>query len=135
MVQMPVNAIIIDDSATARYIRHQLVKLGCVVAGEAINALEGLKLFREIEPAIVTLDLVMPKHDGVDAMQALRTMKKEDPYTIIIVISTLGIASDVEDYLKEGIFDYIVKPISEFSFDPIERKLRQRFPGLIAPPL
>jgi two-component system chemotaxis response regulator CheY len=128
---MSVTAIIIDDSAVARrYINFHLVRLGCVVVGEAADAADGLKLFRATKPDIVTLDLVMPKHDDIDAMTALRAIKKEEPYTVVIVVSTLGSLTNIEDYRKEGIFEYIVKPISQFSFDYLKRNLPKRFPEL-----
>jgi len=128
---MPVEAIIIDDSATAQtYIQYQLAQLGCVIAGEAANAADGLKLFRRVKPAIVTLDLVMPVTDDVDAISALRAMKKEAPHAVIIVVSTLGSEMNVRQCIQEGAFDYIIKPLSSAVFQHPLKKLQRRFPEL-----
>jgi DNA-binding NtrC family response regulator len=66
----------------------------------------------------------------VDAMEALRAIKKEAPDTVVIVVSTLGSLTDIQNYRKEGIFDYIAKPVSQFSFNYLERNLPKRFPEL-----
>ena len=131
---MAVRAIIVDDSETARVeIKYRLGKLGCVVVGEAANAAEGVKLFAELKPEIVTMDLVMPKEGEIDAMAAIREIKKQRPNTAVIVISALGSQEEVATYRAEGIFDYIVKPVNQFSFDSLQRNLPKRFPELRRP--
>jgi two-component system chemotaxis response regulator CheY len=84
---MSVNALIIDDSPTARQnIKYYLVGMGCVVTGEAEHAIDGLRLFRELKPDIVTVDLIMPKLGSLDPLGAVRTMKQEAPDSVIIVV-------------------------------------------------
>jgi CheY-like chemotaxis protein len=131
---MPVKALIVDDSAAARQlIKYYLSKMGCIIAGEATNAADGLKLFREIKPNIVTLDLMMPKRDAadsLDAIVALRTMKHEAPALAIVVVSVIPFQKTIDSFLNEGIIHYVVKPFTQFSFDPVERKLEKIFPEL-----
>lgn len=128
---MPVNALIIDDSPTARQnIKYYLNGMGCVVAGEAEHAVDGLKLFRELKPDIVTVDLIMPKPENLDPLEAVRTMKQETPDVVIIAVSAVPFPQIMESFLKEGVLHYIVKPVSKFSFDPVARKLERRFPEL-----
>lgn len=134
---MPVKALIVDDcAATREVIKYHLVKMGFVVAGEATNAADGLKLFRELKPDLVTLDLMMPKRDAADSldtMTALRTMKKEAPDVEIIVVSAVPFQKTVDSFLKEGILHYVVKPFTQFSFDPVARKLEKIFRKLGSP--
>ena len=74
---MTVRALIIDDSPFARkIIRHHLTKLGFHVEGEAETAAQGLRLFRDLKPKLVTLDVMMPEREGIDSLAAFRTMKK-----------------------------------------------------------
>jgi DNA-binding NarL/FixJ family response regulator len=128
---MPTNALIIDDSTTARQtIKYYLLKIGCTVVGEAANAADGLKLFRELKPDIVTLDLMMPKNESVDSIVALRTMKKEAPYLVVIVVSAVPFQKTMDSFIEEGVLHYIVKPLTQFSFDPVARKLERNFPDL-----
>jgi CheY-like chemotaxis protein len=131
---MPVKALIVDDSAAARQlIKYYLAKMGCIIAGEATNAADGLKLFRELKPDIITLDLMMPKRDAgdsLDAIVALRTMKSETPALVIIVVSVIPFQKTIDSFLNEGIIHYVVKPFTQFSFDPVARKLEKIFPEL-----
>ena len=65
---MSITALIVDDSATARQIiSYHLHHAGCTIIGEAANATIALKLFREHKPAVVTLDLMMPRVLNVDS--------------------------------------------------------------------
>jgi two-component system, chemotaxis family, chemotaxis protein CheY len=129
--KMSVNALIIDDSPTARQnIKYYLVGMGCVVTGEAEHAIDGLRLFRELKPDLVTVDLIMPKLDSLDPFEAVRTMKQEAPGSLIIVVSAVPFRQTMDSFLKEGVLHYIVKPINQFSFDPVARKLQKIFPAL-----
>ncbi len=116
-------------------IKYHLLKMSCVVAGEAANAADGLKLFRELKPDIVTMDLMMPTHENMDCMLAVRTMRKEAPDLVIIVVSAVPFQKTMDSFLKEGILHYIVKPLTSFSFDPVARKLERIFPELRPPAL
>jgi two-component system chemotaxis response regulator CheY len=85
-----VSALIIDDSPFARkIIRHHLTKLGFHVEGEAETAAEGLRLFRELKPKLVTLDVMMPEREGIDSLAAFRTIRKEIPETAIVGVSAV----------------------------------------------
>lgn len=128
---MAVTALIIDDSKTAReIIRYHLREIGCRIVGEAANAAEGLKLFRALRADIVTLDLMMPTEDGADSMAAVRTMKRENPDAIIVIVSVLPFEKERRRFFDEGVFDYIVKPFNDFSFRPVRIKLMRAFPEL-----
>jgi CheY-like chemotaxis protein len=64
--------LIIDDQETDRYIiRHHLEEFGCSII-EATGGEEGLRLARQLKPALVLLDLNMPGMDGFEALAALR---------------------------------------------------------------
>jgi two-component system chemotaxis response regulator CheY len=128
---MAARALIIDDSPFARrIIRHHLAKLGCVVAGEAENAAQGLRMFRELKPNIVTLDVLMPEVDGLDSMAAFRLMRHEAPDAQIIVVSVIPFEKTRETFLNEGAIAYVVKPFTRYSFKAVQQKLVRLFPEL-----
>ncbi len=128
---MGTRALIIDDSPFARKIsRHHLAKLGCVVAGEAENATQGLKMFRELKPDIVTLDVLMPEVEGLDSIAAFRLMRHEAPNAQIIVVSVIPFEKTRETFLNEGAIAYIVKPFTRYSFKPVQQKLVRLFSEL-----
>jgi two-component system, chemotaxis family, chemotaxis protein CheY len=70
------RALIIDDSALMRkIIRYHLEQLGCTVTGEAENAKSGIRLFEQFHPDLVTLDVLMPAVEGLNAVSAFRTFR------------------------------------------------------------
>ncbi len=126
---MAIRALIIDDSPFARkIIRHHLVKFGCKIVGEAETAAQGLKLFRELKPDLVTLDVMMPELEGIESLTAFRLMRKEAPDKQIVVVSVLPFEKTQETFLREGALAYVVKPFNQFSFEPVRQKLVRIFP-------
>ncbi len=130
---MVVTALIVDDSDFSRQlIGHYLAEAGCMVVGEARNALQGLKLFRKLRPNVVTLDLMMPKVLDIDSMAVLRAMKREMPEVAVVVISVVPFEKTQHDFLEHGVLAYVVKPLNDFSFEPVRQKLMRTFPELAA---
>jgi two-component system, chemotaxis family, chemotaxis protein CheY len=127
-----VEALIIDDSPVARrIIRHHLQQIGCKIIGEAENAFQGLSLFRELKPDLVTLDLIMPAFQGIDASQAFRSMRKDHPSAKILVVSAVPFEKTIRSLTDEGALAYIIKPFSRFSFDQARVRLLHAFPELV----
>ncbi len=130
---MTVSALIIDDSPFARkIIRHHLVRLGFRVVGEAENAAQGLRLFRELKPKLVTLDVMMAEREGVSSLAAFRTMRSEAPDVVVVVVSAIPFEKTRDTFLNEGATAYVIKPFNQFSFEPVRLKLHRIFPALIA---
>lgn len=128
---MAVTALIVDDSAFAReVIAYHLRETRCTVVGEANNAAEGLKLFRKLNPDIVTVDLLMPISENVDAATLIKTMKQERSRVAIIVVSTIPFEKTMQNFLDQGVMAYIVKPFTEYSFRNTQLKLSRAFPEL-----
>ena len=104
------TVLVVDDSAL---IRKMLIKLlndnGYQVIGEATNGEEGVELYKELEPDIVTLDITMPVMDGVTA---LKKIKEYDPEAIVAMISAAGQKDKLMDALREGAELFFTKPFN-----------------------
>jgi two-component system chemotaxis response regulator CheY len=125
---VPITTLIVDDSPFARtVIRHHLTKFGCRVAGEAENAAQAIRMFHELRPDLVTLDVMMPEVDGFDSLRAFRQMRSEKPGLAIIVVSAVPFDKTRDTFIGEGALAYVVKPFTQFSFEPVRRKLVQVF--------
>ncbi len=75
---------------------------------EACDGEQGLALYREQQPDVVLCDIKMPKMDGFEVLQAINADGSGTP---IIVISGVGVMSDVVEALRFGASDYLIKPI------------------------
>jgi len=77
------------------------------VAGEAANGEEAVRLYQELKPDIVTMDITMPVMNGIDA---IKEIMKIDPNAKIIVCSAMGQKPMVIEALQAGAKDFLVKP-------------------------
>lgn len=103
--------LVVDDAAFMRMmLRNILEKGGYEVAGEASNGFEAIERYREVRPDVVTMDITMPKMEGI---QAVRSIKQIDPNAKIIMCSAMGQQSLVADAILAGAKDFIVKPFLE----------------------
>ena len=107
----PYRVLIVDDSMfVTKQISQILSSEGFEVVGTAKDGQEGLEKYKEIYPNVdfVTMDITMPKMDGVTAMEKILEFDKE---ARIIMISALGKQDLVKKSLLLGAKNYIVKPL------------------------
>jgi len=89
-----------------------------------------ITLFRKLNPDIVTVDLLMPISENVDATTLVKTMKQERPHVAIIVVSTVPFEKTMQDFLDQGVLAYVVKPFTKYSLRNTQLKLSREFPEL-----
>lgn len=100
--------IVEDDATVGESIRLLLKKRGYAIF-LASNGKEALHLFRHEMVDLVITDLVMPKMDGIELLEAVKGLK---PETEVIVISAQGTIEKAVQAMKLGAFDFIEKPIN-----------------------
>jgi len=74
----------------------------------AFNALETLASIHSDPPDVVVLDLKIP---GMDGIEILKTIKKIDPSIEVIILTGHGAVESVEEGIKSGALEYIMKPV------------------------
>ncbi len=75
----------------------------------ALSGLEGIALFKEINPDIILLDVKMP---GIDGLSVLKELKKINPFSETIMMSGHSGISEAVEASKLGAFDFLEKPVS-----------------------
>ncbi|HXC32376.1 MAG TPA: chemotaxis response regulator protein-glutamate methylesterase [Verrucomicrobiae bacterium] len=109
-MRAPVRVLVVDDSALMRKLIPQLLQgdPSIQVVGTAMDGLLGLKKIEELRPDVVTLDLEMPRMDGLDT---LREIVRRYSIPVIVVSShTSKGAYSALNALSQGAFDFIAKP-------------------------
>lgn len=100
--------LIIDDSRMSRrMLRSILEGIGHEIVGEAGNGEEGLALYQELSPDVVTMDITMPEMDGI---KCLKEIMQADPEAKVLMVTAAGQASKLMEALKSGAKDFICKP-------------------------
>ena len=114
------TVLLCDDSRALRMLAAgQLEEAGFQVVGEAGNGLQAVEQYRSLQPDLVLLDLVRPECDG---RQALSRILAHDPQAKVVILSSLGAQSDIEECLRMGARSYLQKPIDP---EAMERVLHQ----------
>jgi two-component system chemotaxis response regulator CheY len=88
-------------------LKNIVLKDGFVLAGEASTGTEAVELYKKLKPDLVTMDIVMPDMNGIDAVKEIREF---DPEAKIIMVSAMGQQGMVIDSIQAGARDFIIKP-------------------------
>jgi two-component system chemotaxis response regulator CheB len=106
----PVRVLVVDDSALMRKMIPQIIERdeGIQVVGTAMDGEFAIKKMDELKPDVVTLDLDMPRMDG---METLRLIVRNHRVPVIVVSAhTTQGASATFKALASGAFDFVAKP-------------------------
>jgi len=87
----------------------------------ANNGNEAVRLFEELHPNLILMDIQMPEMNGLDATRIIRKMDANVP---IIALTAFAFNSDRIEFMEAGGSDYVVKPI-----DPM--KLKEKVKGIL----
>lgn len=100
--------LVVDDAMLMRrMIRDVAVEAGWEVVGEAKNGQEGVMMFTQLRPDLVTMDVVMPEMGGLEALKMIRGL---DPEARVVMVTALDQKPTIEEAIREGAIDFIVKP-------------------------
>ena len=100
--------LVVDDALFMRkLIATVAAEAGWEVVGEAADGVQGVALYQELRPDLVTMDLVMPYRNGIDAT---REILRGDGKALVVMCSALGQETMVMEAIEAGAVDFIVKP-------------------------
>ncbi len=86
---------------------------------QCYNGVGAMKQARELNPALITLDIMLPEQDGWQVLQAL----KLDPQTKDIPVLVISVLENSELALSLGAVDYLVKPVRRKDLRALLRRL------------
>jgi two-component system, NarL family, nitrate/nitrite response regulator NarL len=122
------SVLLIDDHPLMRRGVSQLLALeeDMILAGEASNAEDGIRLAAELEPDLILLDLNMP---GVNGIETLTRLRSAGVASRIVIFTVSDHDADVVAALRAGADGYLLKDMEP---EDLIRQLRQAALGRLA---
>jgi two-component system chemotaxis response regulator CheY len=112
--------LVADDASFMRQIIREILESeGHEIVAEASDGMQAVEEWKTHRPDVVTMDIVMPRRSGIDAVRAIVGI---DASARIVMCSALGQETLVTEALQAGAADFIVKP---FKPDAVRETLRR----------
>jgi len=106
------KVLIVDDAKLMRNIIKRTIEesFSDVQFIEATNGKEAVELYKKESPGLVTMDITMEQKNGLEAAKDILAF---DRSAKIIVVTAMGQEKLLNECIKAGIKDFIVKPFSK----------------------
>ncbi|RME40025.1 MAG: response regulator [Deltaproteobacteria bacterium] len=119
---MPWKVLIVDDALFMRNMLREIFERqnDFEVVGDAEDGIEAVERYQELKPDLVTMDIVMPRRSGIEALQEIMTF---DPSARVVMCSALGQESLIVEAVSAGARDFIVKPFQESRVLEVARRV------------
>ncbi|MEJ2038323.1 MAG: chemotaxis protein CheB [Desulfosarcinaceae bacterium] len=119
----PIKVLIVDDALFMRKAISEILEsdTGLQVVGTARDGLDGLEKIKGLKPDVVTLDIDMPRMDG---LAAIRHLMIESPVPVVVLSSLFSDGAVTFEALRLGVVDFVPKPSGAISED-MDKSRRQ----------
>jgi DNA-binding response OmpR family regulator len=123
---MKARILVVDDEQPIRDLLRELLEGEGYDVVLAEDGQDGLKAFFASRPALVVLDILMPRMDGWKLLERIREVSDAP----VIILSALDREQETVRGLRGGADDYVVKPMRRAEFlARVEAVLRKAHPG------
>ncbi len=113
--------LVVDDEPSVCYSFSRVFGDDNVRVVSAGTVSEGLRLFQSEKPEVVVLDFQLPDATGLQAFECIRAISPKQP---VIFITAHGTTTTAIEAMKQGAFDYLIKPLE---FGRVADILRRAF--------
>jgi two-component system, chemotaxis family, protein-glutamate methylesterase/glutaminase len=122
----PIRVLVVDDSPTIRNIIIATLSRdpGIEVVGSAGDPLEARAVIKELNPDVITLDVEMPKMNGIEFLEKIMRLRPM-PVIMVSTLTQAGAAASITA-LELGAFDCVGKPAFDDLVDKVKAAARAR---------
>jgi len=110
MTEGKVRVLVVDDDMRISELHRRFVEklVDFEVVGVANNIADASEMVEILQPDLVLLDLFFPEGNGMDLLKLIRS--SEQPCDVILITAAREMSS-LQEALRGGVFDYIIKPV------------------------
>ena len=104
-----VKFLIVDDASFMRIVLKDILVSHGLASQiyEAVDGLAAVEAYKQFKPDVVTMDVNMPKANGI---QALQSILRINPGAKVVMVTAVEQKHIIQDAMKAGARDYIIKP-------------------------
>lgn len=126
---MPEEVLVVDDEPQMLIAIHETLRREGYSITTAGSAREAMCRLREKYYHLVITDMRMPEMTGFDL---LKKVKASTPQTPVVLLTAYGTVQNAVDAMKQGAFDYLLKPFSSESLERVVRRALHSAPDRAA---
>lgn len=116
MLKKDLKVLICDDSVFVRKnLKNLLSQLGVETIFEACDGKQAIEMYKENNPDIVFMDIIMPVITGIDAVKQILAYDKNAK---VVMASSVGTQNYLKDAINAGAYEFLQKP---FNSDSVEK--------------
>ena len=117
-----VKFLIVDDASFMRVVLKDILISNGLASQiyEAGDGLAAVEAYKQFKPDVVTMDINMPKADG---LQALQSILRINPRAKVVMVTAVEQKHIIQDAMKAGARDYIIKPFDRPSVALVMNKV------------
>jgi DNA-binding NtrC family response regulator len=123
---MQEELLVVDDEPQMLIAINETLQRSGYSITTAGSGLEALRRLKERHYKLVITDMRMPEVSGLDL---LRKVKNLSPQTSVILLTAYGTIQNAVDAMRDGAYDYLLKPFSSESLQSVVRRALNTFPG------
>jgi two-component system chemotaxis response regulator CheB len=108
-MEEPIKVLIVDDALFMRKAISEILSTDqkLKIVGTAKDGVDGLEKIKELKPDVVTLDIDMPRMDG---LSAIRHIMIQSPVPVVVLSSLFSDGAVTFEALRLGVVDFVPKP-------------------------
>ncbi|HEY5673090.1 MAG TPA: response regulator [Malonomonas sp.] len=124
-----IRVLVVDDDMRISELHQRFVEKlpQFEVVGVANSIADAAEMVEILQPDLVLLDLFFPQGNGMDLLRRIRS--SEQPCDVILITAAREMAS-LQEALRGGVFDYIIKPVFFPRFQESLQKFYEYFQQL-----
>ena len=108
MIENLLKVLVCDDSMLMRKkLKEVLKNCGCEDVLEANDGQGAINVYKESNPDLVFMDIIMPVKNGIEAVKEIIEFDKEAK---VVMASSAGTKEHVREAIKAGAFEFVQKP-------------------------